>query len=346
MECEPASSNKIGVLILDSSPIHTELLADALRRDRALKVASSDSPTSTIRTALESAVDVLVISATLDDQRDRGLEIVRELRACRPHIHAVVLLDSSKSEVVLDAFRAGARGVFSRFESVERLCRCVRCVHNGQIWADSRQMSWALEALASAPDVHSARTNGLALLSKREREIVQSLAKGLTNREIAAALRLSQHTVKNYLFRIFDKLGVSSRIELLFMTLNHESNPHSAFRRFLRTCTEGTHHDESILQECKLAAEQGSPVAQLVLAHTYQARKKSDADSMLAYQWYLIVSEQILQASTSLKNIMNTEQLLQAENTAGDWLRKNRRVPPASVPVASNLRALRIVGSD
>jgi len=343
---EAASSNKIRVLILDSSPIHTELLAEALRRDHALEVARSDSATSMIRTALESAVDVLVISATLDEQRDRGLEILRELRSCRPHIRAVVLLDSSKSEVVLDAFRAGARGVFSRFDSVERLCQCVRCVHTGQIWADSRQMALALEALASAPALHSADANGLALLSKREREIVQSLAKGLTNREIAATLKLSQHTVKNYLFRIFDKLGVSSRIELLFMILNHESNPHSAFRGFLKTCTEGTRHDESMMQECQQAAEQGSPVAQLVLAHMYWVRKNSAADIVLAYHWYLIASAQISQASTSLKNTMSMEQLLQAENTAADWLRRNRRVPPASVSAATRLRAVRMVGSD
>src|SRR6202163_972780 len=80
-------------------------------------------------------------------------------------------------------------------------------------------MSFAVEALASSPVLRAVDANGLSLLSKREMDVVRSLAEGLTNREIAERLGLSQHTIKNYLFRVYDKLGVSSRLELLFMTL-------------------------------------------------------------------------------------------------------------------------------
>src|SRR5271165_6739857 len=85
-------------------------------------------------------------------------------------------------------------------------------------------MSLAVEALASTPTVRAVDANGLDLLSKRELEVVRSLAEGLTNREIAERMGLSQHTVKNYLFRVFDKLGVSSRTELLLMTLSQSGN--------------------------------------------------------------------------------------------------------------------------
>ena len=75
--------------------------------------------------------------------------------------------------------------------------------------------------------VRAVDANGLSLLSKREMDVVRSLAEGLTNREIAERLGLSQHTIKNYLFRVYDKLGVSSRLELLFMTLTQANVPHT-----------------------------------------------------------------------------------------------------------------------
>jgi len=330
MEREDTTGKKIRVSVLDSSLIHTQLLTDALRRDHMLQVESSDSSKALIASALEHPIDVFLISSNLDEQPRGGFEVLRELRTTRSDIRAVLLLDSSKPEIILEAFRAGARGVFSRFEPIERLCRCVHCVHQGQVWANGRQMSIALEALASAPTVQAVDAQGLSLLSKREMEIVQSLAEGLTNREIAEKLGLSQHTVKNYLFRIFDKLGVSSRIELLFMTLSQESNPQSVFSYFLKNSTSGILQDDATLTECQQAAEQGSPIAQLMLAQLYSARNASSTDAVLAYKWYLIASAQVLQASKRGATGMTSEQMLQAEQMAADWLNRPLKISPSS----------------
>src|SRR5579864_515129 len=126
----------IRVLVADNTVIHTQLLADALRRDRDLEVITSDSDgKSVIDATLEHHVDVLVISSNLEEQPNRGVEVLRKLQASRSRLRAVILLDSSKAELVLDAFRAGARGVFGRSESIKTLCKAVRCVHQGQIWA-------------------------------------------------------------------------------------------------------------------------------------------------------------------------------------------------------------------
>jgi len=323
--------NRIRVLVADNTRIHTQLLADALKRDGALHVTSSDSDSEgLIETAKLHRIDVLVISSNLDEQPQRGCEVLRELRAARPEMRAVMLLDSSKPEVVLNALRAGARGVFSRHESVETLCKCVRSVYQGQIWANSGQMALAMEALASSPTVRAVGANGLNLLSKREMEVVRSLAEGLTNREIAERLGLSQHTIKNYLFRVFDKLGVSSRVELLFMTLSQDSNSPSLFQYFLKNST-GNLDDDAALAECQKAAEQGVPVAQLALAQLYRARKASPEDVVHAYMWYLIADEQIARTKKGLDEIMTMEQRLEAEERAADWLRRTMKLPSSSI---------------
>jgi len=214
----------IRVFVADNSPIHTQLVAEGLRRDPNLQIIVPMSDFSgLIAEVMASDVDVLVISANLDEQPSKGLEILQELRTSFPGIRAVVLLHSSKRELIVDAFRAGARGIFSRQGSIEMLTKAVRCVHEGQIWANSREMTLAVEALANSRIVRPMNGNGLNLLSRREMEVVRCLAEGMTNREIAERLQLSQHTIKNYLFRVFDKLGVSSRMELLFMTLNQST---------------------------------------------------------------------------------------------------------------------------
>ncbi len=221
-----AGGDIIRVLVADDTRIHTQLLAEALRRDSLLEVIS---PPVRSRDFVEAVklhkVDVSVLSSNLDEEPMRGFELLRQLRAADSGVLAIMLLDSSKRETVLQAFRAGARGIFSRNDSLETLSKCIRSVSAGQIWANSEQMTFAVEALATSPTLRAVDANGLSLLSKRETDVVRSLAEGLTNREIAERLGLSQHTVKNYLFRVYDKLGVSSRLELLFMTLTQAGAP-------------------------------------------------------------------------------------------------------------------------
>jgi len=126
-----------------------------------------------------------------------------------------MLLEQCERDLVVDSFRGGARGIFCRTASFEALCKCIERVHQGQIWASSTELQIILEAFASAVPLRATNHRGENLLTRREEQVVNLVAQGLTNREISGQLRLSEHTVKNYLFRIFDKLGVSSRVELV-----------------------------------------------------------------------------------------------------------------------------------
>jgi len=324
------SGTTIRVFIADSSRIHTQLLSDALKRDPDLKVIQSDSDSAgLIAEVMASDADVVVISATLDEQPGRGFEALHELRSSWPGIRAAVLLDSSKREVILEAFRAGARGVFSRHGSVEMLGKCIRCVHEGQIWANSREMGFAVEALASSHPIRAANGNGLNLLSKRETEVVHCLAEGLTNREIAERLGLSQHTVKNYLFRVFDKLGVSSRVELLFMTLSPGTGG-SGLATVLSGSTSSSQRDDANFNFCKKAAEEGAPAAQLALAQMYWARRSNPENLTLAYMWYMIAADQLSKAMNKTGKAMPPEQLIEAEQRVAEWAGKTRRIAPGS----------------
>jgi DNA-binding NarL/FixJ family response regulator len=214
----------IRVLVADNTRMHTQLLDGAINHDPGLRVVVSVSNGSDLLAAAEVYdFDVALVSSSLEQQPDCGLHGIRELHLLRPQSRIVVLLDSARLEDTLEAFRSGARGTFTRHESVESLRKCIRVVHSGEIWANRHQISYIVETLASTPSVQAVDSKGMDLLSTREMDVVRNVAAGLTNRQIAAQLGLSQHTIKNYLFRIYDKLGVSSRVELLYMTLAQDS---------------------------------------------------------------------------------------------------------------------------
>jgi DNA-binding NarL/FixJ family response regulator len=149
------------------------------------------------------------------EQSTTGFDLIRQVRAACPDTRVVLLMDTSKRSAVVKAFRSGARGIFSRTESPKALAKCISSVHQGQIWANSAELRFLLEALCESEPMRVVDAGGEALLSKREQDVVRCVAEGMSNREIADRLKLTEHTVKNYLFRIFDKLGVSSRVEVV-----------------------------------------------------------------------------------------------------------------------------------
>ncbi|HEY6769247.1 MAG TPA: response regulator transcription factor [Candidatus Sulfotelmatobacter sp.] len=321
----------IRVLVADGSRIHTQLLVEALRRDPAFLVSAFELESSSLAASVKNQdIDVLLMSSTFDEKAGRGCELLRSVRSAIPRLKAVMLLDSSTDEAVLRAFHAGARGIVSRGESLETLNQCVRRVWAGHIWANDGQLALAIEALAAAPMVRAVNAKGMSLLSKRELQIVRSLAEGLTNREIAERLKLSQHTVKNYLFRVFDKLGVSSRVELLFMTLA-ESEQEPAMSGNSRPSGEGAGDEFSRFLK---SAESGLPLSQLALAQMYLSLQNQPGNPVSAYAWYLLASERAAQTKQQIASTMTAEQIEEAHQKAKLWLTRLQSLEtPAAPPI-------------
>jgi two-component system, NarL family, response regulator DegU len=191
--------------------MHGQLLVGALRRRPEFRISTCKMEIEAILGAIAAnPVDVALINAHDD------MALVRSLHLSHPRIAKVLLLNASDRDAVVNAFRSGARGVFCFTEAPFRmLCKCIQCVHKGQIWASNEQVEYLLQMITQVPSLRVVNSRGANLLTPREEQVVALVADGLSNRAVARELGLSEHTIKKYLFRIFDKVGVSTRVELV-----------------------------------------------------------------------------------------------------------------------------------
>jgi DNA-binding NarL/FixJ family response regulator len=212
----------VKVFIADGSQMSCQLIAAAVRRGSyRTRVVGYATDAAGIREGLqEGDADVAVIGARLENEDLAGFQVTREIRASHSKPSVIIILDSNKPAMVVEAFRAGASGIFSRDQSSDLLCKCIHAVHKGQVWASSKELHYVIEALGPATPARTITVRGTALLTKREEGVVHLVAEGMTNRDISHELKLSEHTVRNYLFRIFNKVGTSNRLELALYAID------------------------------------------------------------------------------------------------------------------------------
>jgi DNA-binding NarL/FixJ family response regulator len=212
----------ISVLIAEDTPMGCQLLKDGLQRLRLGlgKIGCAVTVSEVACLCRLRQVDVALISEDLQDGTHKGLEAVEFLRKDRPNVRSVLLVRKICRELTLEAFRSGAKGVFCRMEAIETLGKCILAVHKGQVWADSEQLEVILQALVDVKPMRVKNLPGSFMLTDREEQIASLVADGLTNRQVAKRLGLSEHTVSNYLFRIYEKLGISSRVQFVLYIFN------------------------------------------------------------------------------------------------------------------------------
>jgi DNA-binding NarL/FixJ family response regulator len=218
----PASA-AIAVLIADSNRIQAQLLTSALRRRSEFHISTCLVDIASILEAVSSTpAKVVVLSLNHSVSIANQMAAMRRIHLFHPAVAKVLLVESYDRELVVDAFRSGVRGIFCISNTHFRfLCRCILRVASGQIWANTEQMTFLLDLISEVPSLRVLNSVGHQLLTPREEQVVALVAEGLSNRDTAHELNLSEHTIKKYLFRIFDKLGISSRVELVLYTINH-----------------------------------------------------------------------------------------------------------------------------
>jgi len=216
------NATQIRVLVADSNVIQSQLLSRALRARHNLRVSSVRLEVPALNEAVRCGqADVILIAVN----RSPNLSLLRWLHVSYPAVAPVLLVENYDREFVVNAFRAGAKGLFPFSHAPFRtLCKCISCVANGQVWINSQQLLYVLDALSEVSTLRVVNASGKVLLTPREEQVVALVADGLSNREAAAELGLSEHTVKKYMLRIFDKLGISTRVELVLYAVSHGEN--------------------------------------------------------------------------------------------------------------------------
>ncbi|HKH98504.1 MAG TPA: response regulator transcription factor [Candidatus Sulfotelmatobacter sp.] len=223
MSLPAATSDAVNVLVADSNRMQAQLLTSALRRRPEFHVATCGMDAVSILQAVTSRLPAIaLLSSNSPASIADTVMILRRFHFSHPEVPKVLLADSCDRELAVNAFRSGVRGIFTITDAdLRMLCKCLLRVAAGQIWANTEQLGYLLDLVSEVPSLRVLNARGNPILTPREEQVVALVAEGLGNRQIARELNLSEHTVKKYLFRIFEKLGISSRVELVLYAVNN-----------------------------------------------------------------------------------------------------------------------------
>jgi len=314
----------IRILVADRNRMYSHLLAESLGRDprfEVLAVAGAE-----IFSMAAGKPDVVLISMEFDGGPKKGLAVARSLNAVHRGIHIVILVEENTRESVIASFHCGAAGVFCRTEPMSELRSCIERVTRGEIWAGQDQARYLLEALRNMPSCDGVEDGKLRLLSKRELEVAEHAAQGQGNKQIADELKLSEHTVKNYLFRAFEKLGVSSRFELLFLLFNERNSP--LLNRTADLDVAGLKHPIEIYLK---AAEEGFIVSQFIVGLAHLEGYGVGKNGRSAYYWLRMAEENSSGLRTrthalieELKATMKSDEVEALERSVETGVRHNK----------------------
>ncbi len=200
------------VVIYDSSILQCELLTAGLESLRlGFEIRSASDLESLIELLTHDPDWVVVISDS--SMSGNAISVAKRLRARFNGLPFVFLSKEERSDRVIEAFRTGARGIVYGDETLSQLANRISRVCQGEVWLRGVDLGIILDGVVK-PSLRVTDVTGRTLLSPREEEISRLVAVGMSNREVSHVLKISESTVKNSLFHVFEKLGISNRVEL------------------------------------------------------------------------------------------------------------------------------------
>ncbi|MBZ5645972.1 MAG: response regulator transcription factor [Acidobacteriia bacterium] len=217
-EGKSGSAPVLKVLLADSQAIYRVGIRKIFALEDELRVvAQAETLGQTLAAAQKFSPDVILFESGICPN---PAEAVGEVSKRAPNARIVVIAESMDEEATIEYFRRGVRGIVPRSISPDLLVRCVRKVAEGETWLDNQGINWVMEAYRSqASQLTSPRHK--TKLTDKELLIVSCVTQGMKNKEIASEIGTTEQVVKNYLRKVYDKLGVSDRLELALYCIHH-----------------------------------------------------------------------------------------------------------------------------
>jgi len=215
----------IRVLIADDNSLFRDGLANLVSAQQDLHVAGTiDSASTASEQTRELRPDIVLLGWSASAAASQ--RIFAAIHEAKLPTRVIIMVSDDGKEDFVEAIRLGCSGIVPRKTSTELLLKSIRKVHAGEIWLDRMSTADVIRRLSKKGSGNVAARQGLrqqsAALSTREREIVGLIAQGFKNKDMAERLFISEQTVKNHLHNIFDKLGVSDRLELALYAIHHK----------------------------------------------------------------------------------------------------------------------------
>jgi DNA-binding NarL/FixJ family response regulator len=208
----------IRVILADTQAIFRAGLRKIFALEDDIRVVGQAETLPQTQSAITKfSADVLIFESAL---ASNPVETVTEFLRQAPQLKIVVVIPVSDEQLTLDLFRRGAHGILSREVEPETLVECLRKVAAGEPWLESQAIHWVMEAYRG----HTLRPSGArpkVQLTPKETLIVSCVTQGMKNKEIAVRVGTTEQVVKNYLRKVYDKLGVADRLELALYCLSH-----------------------------------------------------------------------------------------------------------------------------